>query len=37
MKGRTCPMEVIRKAGLLLHEGQNMPKGGNQKGRAGAA
>jgi len=37
MKGKTCAMEIIRKAGLLLHEGQNMPNGDYQKGRAAAA
>ena len=37
MKSKTCPMEIIRKAGLLLHEGQNMPNGDHQKGRAAAA
>ena len=37
MKSKTCPMEIIRKAGLLLHEGQNMPNGDYQKGRAAAA
>ncbi len=29
-------MKLSRKAGLMLHEGQNMPNGDHQKDRAGA-
>ncbi len=37
MKGKICPKEVIKRAGLVLHKGQNMPNGNDQKGKTGAA